>query len=98
MNSLVFSALIALVSMSPAWAGGPDPALETRVRSALHRDMGSDASGIRVDSYGGTVRLTGSVASRPLSIDAQESAVDVQGVNHVLNGMDHGGDAAPSAQ
>lgn len=98
MNSLVCGALVLAVSMVPAWAGGADPVLDARVRSALHRDLGPDAHGIRVDSYGGTVRLAGSVGSHRLWVDAQESAVDVQGVNHVLNVMDHGGDPASSVQ
>lgn len=98
MNPFICGALVSAVSMAPAWAGGADSALNTRVRSALYRDLGPGARDVQVDSYGGTVQLTGSVASRSLWLGAAESATGVSGVNHVLNVMDHGGEHPVSIQ
>lgn len=98
MNALLGIALISAIWMPPAWAGSADSALNTRVRSALHRDLGSEAKNIQVDSYGGTVQLTGSVASRSLWLGAVDSATGVTGVNHVLNSMEHGGEHPQTIQ
>lgn len=98
MNSLFSVALVSAISMSPAWAGGADSALNTRVRSALYRDLGPEAQDIQVNSYGGTVQLTGSVASRSLWLDAADSAIGVSGVNHVLNVMEQGGEHPQTIQ
>lgn len=98
MNSLFCVALVSALWMSPARAGGADSELNTRVRAALHRDLGSGAQDVRVDSYGGTVQLTGFVASRSIWHGAAESATGVSGVNHVLNVMVHGGEHPPSIQ
>lgn len=98
MNSLLSFALVSAISISPAWAGGSDSALNTRVRAALHRDLGTEAQDIQVDSYGGTVQLTGSVASRSLWLDAAETATEVLGVNHVLNVLEQGGEHPQSVQ
>lgn len=92
MNILVCTALISTFAMSPAWAGESDANLNSRVRAALYRDLGPGAGDIQVDSYGGTVQLSGSVESRAMWDGAATSAGEVHGVNHVLNVLQHGGE------
>jgi osmotically-inducible protein OsmY len=97
MNVRSLVLLAGAISMTTAWSGGGDPRLDAQVRSALYRDLGARARDIRVDSYGGTVQLTGVVASHSLRLGAQESAAGVNGVNHVLNVLDLGaGQARPA--
>lgn len=70
-----------------AGSAADDRATSQRVRSALHTDLGGAARLIRVDSYGGTVQLSGAVASRKTIDHALLSASDVDGVNHVMDAM-----------
>lgn len=62
-----------------------DLATSARVRTALRADLGLQARYIEVDSYGGTVQLTGPVDSPSAREAAIRCATDVDGVNHVIN-------------
>jgi osmotically-inducible protein OsmY len=61
------------------------PAINARVQAALQADLGSAARHIEVDSFGGTVQLSGTVDSRSTGDRAIRIAADVAGVNHVEN-------------
>lgn len=54
------------------------------VRTAIAARGNIDSRAIRVDSFGGTVRLSGSAPSQAQIDEAGQAAADVDGVNHVL--------------
>lgn len=54
------------------------------VRSAIAARRNIDSRAIRVESFGGTVRLTGSAPSQGQIDEAEQAAADVDGINHVL--------------
>lgn len=84
-------ALIALLlgasTVAVAEPALDDRATNQRVRSALRADLGSAAHLIRIESYGGTVQLSGALDSRKTIERALLSASDVDGVNHVMDDM-----------
>jgi osmotically-inducible protein OsmY len=63
------------------------PAINAKVRAALRADLGHAAKDIQVDSFGGTVQLSGTVDSRSTGDRAIRVATDVAGVNHVENAL-----------
>lgn len=80
-------------------AGVADDAATTlRVRTELDRHDRRVRTDIRIETFNGTVRLTGPVATQQ-QIDAALSAAEsVSGVNHVQNEMVHAPeDAEPAA-
>ncbi len=88
MNTRTLAALLLCVStVAAASPAEDDRATNARVRTALQSDLGGAARYIQVDSYGGTVQLSGAVNSRSTSERALLSAADVDGVNHVQDAM-----------
>lgn len=85
MKTLVIAILLGTTSLVSTAAVEDDLSTNARVRTALRADLGADARFIKVESYGGTVRLSGSVDSPSTSDDAFRAATDVDGVNHVMN-------------
>lgn len=63
---------------------GTDDATTAEVRNAIAVRRGIDSRAIRVDSFGGTVRLSGFAPSQGQIDEAEKAAADVDGVNHVL--------------
>ena len=73
-----------IAGMASASAAGVT-AMNAKVRAALHADLGHAAHDIQVDSFGGTIQLSGTVDSRSTKDRAIQVATDVDGVNHVEN-------------
>lgn len=61
-----------------------DGVTTAEVRTAIAARRNIDSRAIRVDSFGGTVRLSGSAPSQGQIDEAEQAAADVDGVNHVL--------------
>ncbi len=87
MNTLALAALLLCVSSVAAAAPSDDRATSARVRTALRTDLGFAARRIHVESYGGTVQLSGDVDSQSTSEHALLAATQVDGVNHVVDAM-----------
>jgi hyperosmotically inducible periplasmic protein len=63
-----------------------DAALTARVKSAIATDVGArTAAAINIETYRGTVQLTGFVASREQADRAEAAAKKVEGVRSVKN-------------
>ncbi len=86
-NFALVALLLGAWTVAVAEPAADDRATTQRVRSALRTDLGSAAHLIRIDSYGGTVQLSGAVDSRKTIDRALLSASDVDGVNHVMDDM-----------
>ena len=61
-----------------------DKLTTAEVRTAIAAKRNIDSRAIQVDSYGGTVHLSGSAPSQGQIDEAVQTAADVEGVNHVL--------------
>lgn len=64
-----------------------DAALTAKVKTALIRDDSLNANDINVETYNGTVNLSGFVDSRDDVREAEELAADVAGVVDVTNDL-----------
>jgi osmotically-inducible protein OsmY len=63
-----------------------DAALTAKVKSAIATDVGArTAAAINIETYRGTVQLTGFVASREQAEKAEAAAKKVEGVRSVKN-------------
>jgi hyperosmotically inducible periplasmic protein len=63
-----------------------DAALTAKVKSAIATDVGArTAAAINIETYRGTVQLTGFVASREQADQAEAAAKKVEGVRSVKN-------------
>ena len=63
-----------------------DAALTAKVKSAIATDVGArTAAAINIETYRGTVQLTGFVASREQAERAEAAAKKVEGVRSVKN-------------
>lgn len=63
-----------------------DAALTAKVKSAIATDVGArTAAAINIETYRGTVQLTGFVASREQADKAEAAAKKVEGVRSVKN-------------
>lgn len=70
-----------------------DAAITTRVKTALIRDENVEARSVEVDTYKGTVQLSGFVDEREDIDRAEEIASNVSGVREVRNDIRFRGDA-----
>ena len=61
-----------------------DGVTTAEVRTAIAARRSIDSRAIHVDSFGGTVHLSGSAPSQGQIDEAEQAAADVDGVNHVL--------------
>ncbi|HEX6928956.1 MAG TPA: BON domain-containing protein [Gammaproteobacteria bacterium] len=94
--------LAALLAALAACAGGgtekstgeliDDAAVTARVKTALIRDDSLDANDINVETYKGTVQLSGFVDDRSDIDEAEELASNVEGVRNVRNDLRYRGD------
>lgn len=64
-----------------------DAAITTKVKTAFIRDDTLDANDINVETYKGTVQLSGFVDSREDVREAEELASNVEGVVEVRNDL-----------
>lgn len=98
-STFIFAALLATLV---GCAGGPnqkstgevidDAAVTTRVKTALIRDDQVDANDVEVETYKGTVQLSGFVEDREDIDRAEELASNVDGVREVRNDLRYRGD------
>lgn len=70
-----------------------DAAVTTRVKTALIRDNDVNANDVEVETYKGTVQLSGFVEDREDIDRAEELASNVDGVREVRNDLRYRGDA-----
>ena len=92
MKALLAAAALALVAAcaAPERAhppeSGSDAALTAKVKAAIATDVGARAAAsLNVESYGGTVELSGFADSDEQASKAAQAAKKVQGVRSVRN-------------
>jgi len=100
-TTVVFAALLATLV---GCAGGTtsqstgevvdDAAITTKVKTALIRSDEVDANDVQVETYKGTVQLSGFVRDREDIDRAEELASNVDGVRQVRNDLRYRGDAS----
>ena len=101
-GTLLLVALAAATALGTAGCAGPresatersageftdDAAITAKVKSAIATDVGArTAAAVNVDTYRGTVQLTGFVDDRETARRAEEAAKKVSGVRAVKNSI-----------
>ena len=75
-------------SQRPAGEFTDDAAITAKVKSAIATDVGArTAAAVNVDTYRGTVQLTGFVDDKPTAQRAEAAAKKVSGVRDVKNSI-----------